>query len=132
MFPFSTTIDALLGVLSDDPAARVFQLSVLGLGVFSVYLLFYTTRDVLIRSSSIPLQLFSIFLVALLPVVGFFLYLLFRPSQTIAERGVMHLLRILVATRGLTKAVRTAETRRGFDVPKGRSVAKEASPPARS
>lgn len=114
MFSFLPTIDSLLGVLSDDPAARVFQLSVLGLGVFSVYLLFYTTRDVLIRSSSIPLQLFSIFLVALLPVVGFFFYLLFRPSRTIAEREIMQMLRHLshsarteVAARSVTKAVRS-------------------------
>ncbi len=111
MFSFLPTLDALLGVLSDDPAARVFQLSVLGLGVLSVYLLFYTTRDVLIRSSSIPLQLFSIFLVALLPVVGFFFYLLFRPSQTIAEQEMMRLLRMQVASRGLMKAVRSAEIR---------------------
>lgn len=122
MFSFLPTLDALLGVLSDDPAARVFQLSVLGLGVLSVYLLFYTTRDVLIRSSSIPFQLFSIFLVALLPVVGFFFYLLFRPSQTIAEREVMRLLRMQVASRGLMKAVRSAEIRRG----------KEASIPSRA
>ena len=111
MFSFLPTLDALLGVLSDDPAARVFQLSVLGLGVLSVYLLFYTTRDVLIRSSSIPVQLFSIFLVALLPVVGFFFYLLFRPSQTIAEQEMMRLLRMQVASRGLMKAVRSAEIR---------------------
>lgn len=119
MFSFLPTLEALLGVLSDDPAARVFQISVLGLGIVSVYLLFYTTRDVLIRSSSIPLQLFSIFLVALLPVVGFFFYLLFRPSQTITEREMREMLRALsrglrseAALRGVTKAVRS-EARRG-------------------
>lgn len=120
MFSFLPTLDALLGVLSDDPAARVFQLSVLSLGIVSVYLLFYTTRDVLIRSSSVPLQLFSIFLVALLPVVGFFFYLLFRPSQTLAEREVTEMLRTLsrslrseAVARSVTKAVRSAEIRRG-------------------
>src|SRR3989338_9237492 len=122
MFSLLPTLDAFLGVLSDDPAARVFQLSVLCLGIFSVYKLFYTTRDVLLRSSSILFQLFSIFLVALLPVAGFFLYLLFRPSRTIAEREMMRSLRILVATRGITKAVRTA----------GRSMVKGALTSSRS
>ncbi|MBI2523905.1 hypothetical protein HY464_01725 [Candidatus Peregrinibacteria bacterium] len=132
MFSFLPTIDALLGVFSDDPAARVFQLSVLSLGIGSVYLLFYTTRDVLVRSSSILFQLFSIFLVALLPVAGFFLYLLFRPSRTIAEREMMRSLRILVAARGMTKAARAADIRRGPASSNGRSVAKEASISARS
>lgn len=120
MFSFLPTLDALLGVLSDDPAARVFQLGVLCLGVVSVYLLFYTTRDVLLRSSSIPFQIFSIFLVAFLPVMGFFLYLLFRPSQTIMEREMTEMLhdlsrvlRSAAALRGITKAVRSAEARRG-------------------
>ncbi|OGJ57321.1 hypothetical protein A3H22_00360 [Candidatus Peribacteria bacterium RIFCSPLOWO2_12_FULL_55_15] len=129
MFSLLPTLDAFLGVLSDDPAARVFQLSVLCLGIFSVYLLFYTTRDVLIRSSSISLQLFSIFLVALLPVAGFFLYLLFRPSRTIAEREMTEMLRTLArglrsaaAIRGVAKAVRSVESRRE----------KEASIPSRA
>lgn len=114
MFSFLPALDALLGVFSDDPATRVFQFSVLGLGVASVYLLFYVTRDVLIRSSSIPLQLFSIFLVALLPIAGFFLYLLFRPSRTVAEREMAEMLRALsrslrseAAVRGVAKAVRS-------------------------
>lgn len=119
MFPFLPTIDVLLGVFSDDPAARIVQLSILGFGGVSVYLLFYTTRDVLLRSSSIPFQLFSIFFVALVPVVGFFLYVLFRPAQTLVEREMLQLLRNLshsarmqVAAHGLTKAVRAADTRR--------------------
>lgn len=124
MLPSLPTLDVLLGILSDDPAARVFQLCVLGLGISSVYLLFYTTRDVIIRSSSIPLQLFSIVLVALLPIVGFFLYLLFRPSQTLAERETMDMLRTLshglrseAAARSVRKAVRSVEMRRGKAVP---------------
>lgn len=120
MFSFLPTLDAFLGVFSSDPAMRVFQFSVLGLGIAAVYLLFYVTRDVLIRSSSIPFQLFSIFLVALLPAAGFFLYLLFRPARTVAEREMAEMLRALsrslrseAAARAVAKAVRPADTRHG-------------------
>lgn len=124
MFSSLPTLDTLLAVLSDDPAARVFQLSILCFGVLSVYLLFYTTRDVIIRSSSIPFQLFSIVLVALLPVVGFFLYLLFRPSRTVAERETMEMLCTLASglrseavARSMKKAVRSVDLRRGKAAP---------------
>lgn len=119
MLSFLPTLDAFLGVFSADTATRAFQLSVLGLGIASVYLLFYVTRDVLIRSSSIPFQLFSIFLVALLPAAGFFLYLLFRPARTVAEREMAEMLHVLsrglrseAAARAVAKVVRPADTRR--------------------
>ncbi len=131
MFSFLPPLDVLLGVFSDDPATRVFQLSVLGFGVASVYLLFYVTRDVLVRSSSIPLQLFSIFLVALLPVAGFFLYLLFRPAQTVAEREIAELLRALsrslrseAAARAVAKAVRSTDARHGAKEKRGSTLAR--------
>lgn len=118
------TLDVLLGILSDDPTARMLQISILGLGVCAVYLLFYTTRDIIIRSASIPLQLFAIFLVALLPIAGFFLYLLFRPSRTLAERETLEMLRAMshglrseVAARSVRKAVHSVDVRRGKAVP---------------
>lgn len=131
MFSFLPALDAFLGVFSADPAMHAFQLSVLGLGVASVYLLFYVTRDVLIRSSSIPFQLSSIFLVALLPVAGFFLYLLFRPARTVAEREMAEMLRVLsrglrseATARAMAKAVRSADARHGAKEKGGSTLAR--------
>lgn len=72
--------------LSDDPAVRAAQVVLLSLGGLAVYLVCYATRDILLRTRSFLYQAASILLVALLPVVGFFLYLLIRPARTIVER----------------------------------------------
>ncbi len=53
---------------------------------FVVFLVLFATRDILLRSSSFVFQIFCILLVALLPVIGFLLYLLIRPSRTIADK----------------------------------------------
>lgn len=61
-----------------------------------IFLVLLTTRDILLRSHSFLLQIFCIVLVAALPVVGFLLYLLIRPTQTLAmkrlERKLDHVL----------------------------------------
>ena len=139
LFSFPPTLDKLLGIVSDDPMTRVFQFSVLCLGVLAVYLLFYVTRDILLRSASIPLQLFSIFLVALFPVGGFFLYLLFRPARTIADREMMRILSELsrsvrseTLVRSVTKAVRSPGGRREHDGAKGRPVVQGVAALSRS
>ena len=82
----SLSLDSFFSLLSEDPVTRSVQIGLLCGGVTAVYLLFFTTRDVMIRSESLLVQLFCILLVALLPALGFFLYLLIRPSSTVRER----------------------------------------------
>ncbi|MFA6038925.1 MAG: PLD nuclease N-terminal domain-containing protein [Candidatus Peribacteraceae bacterium] len=85
-----------LSVLSADPTARFLQLLLLGAGSVAVYLICYTTRDILLRSRSFLYQALSILLVTILPVVGFFLYLLIRPARTVRERELEEMVRSLL------------------------------------
>lgn len=76
------------GLLNADPVLRGVQA---GLGVSAfllVMLVFYATRDILRRTNSLIIQIFCIMLVALLPVAGFLIYMLIRPSQTLSERQI--------------------------------------------
>ncbi len=72
----------------------------IALAVVDVFLVFFTTRDILLRSASLWFQLFSILLVALLPAVGFFLYLLIRPARTTKQRQMEAMLLELLARTG--------------------------------
>ncbi|HLD64078.1 MAG TPA: PLD nuclease N-terminal domain-containing protein [Candidatus Peribacteraceae bacterium] len=72
--------------LADDPVVRMLQGSLLLAGAIIIFLVFYTTRDVLLRSRSFGFMLFCIILVAALPVVGFLIYLLIRPELTLTQR----------------------------------------------
>lgn len=72
--------------LAEDPALRLLQLGMLFVGVIVIFLVFFATRDILLRTHSFWLMFFSIILVAFLPVIGFFFYLLIRPARTIKER----------------------------------------------
>ena len=86
--------------LADDPALRLLQCGMLLVGVVVIFLVFYTTRDILLRTHSFWYMFLSIVLVAVLPVVGFFLYLLIRPSRTNKEYEMEELLTdILVEVR---------------------------------
>lgn len=90
-------VSTILTFLSADPALRLMQGLLLALAVLVVYLVFFTLRDVLLRSRNFAFQLFSILLVAFVPVVGFLLYMLIRPVQTLAERRRDRMLRELHA-----------------------------------
>lgn len=69
---------------------------VLGMiGIVLVFLIFFTTRDILLRTHSLLGQLLCILLVALLPGVGFLLYLIVRPARTILQRETDHMVREL-------------------------------------
>jgi len=59
---------------------------------FLVYFLFFTMRDIFLRTHSSLYQIACILLVALLPVVGFLLYFLIRPARTMKEREMEQLL----------------------------------------
>mgnify|MGYP001119959880 CR=1 FL=1 len=86
--------------LAEDPALRLLQCGMLLVGVIVIFLVFFTTRDILLRTHSFWYMFFSIIIVAALPVVGFFLYLLIRPSRTNKDREMEELLtEILVEVR---------------------------------
>jgi hypothetical protein len=73
-------------LLADDPLLRAMQIGLVGIGVLVIFTVFYVTRDILLRSQSFLLMFFSILLTAFLPLGGFLLYLLIRPSRTLAEK----------------------------------------------
>lgn len=94
-----TLFEPWLLFLATDPMLRMLQMGMLLLGIVVVFLVFYATRDILLRTDSFFYMFVSILLVAILPVAGFFLYLLIRPSRTLKEREMEALLRkVLKAT----------------------------------
>ncbi|PIQ76617.1 hypothetical protein COU78_02835 [Candidatus Peregrinibacteria bacterium CG10_big_fil_rev_8_21_14_0_10_49_24] len=95
---FQTVLEPWLLFLADDPTLRLLQGCMLLIGVLVIFLVFYTTRDILLRTHSFVYMFVSILLVAVLPVAGFFLYLLIRPARTIKERELESML--LSLTRG--------------------------------
>ena len=82
---------------TDSPALRLMQLGLLGIGAILIYLVFFTTRDILLRTNSLLYQFASILLVAALPIVGFLLYFLIRPARTIKARELEQMLQQLLA-----------------------------------
>jgi hypothetical protein len=77
--------------LAEDPALRLLQAAMLLVGVVVIFLVFFTTRDILLRTHSFWYMFISIVIVAALPIAGFFLYLLIRPSRTNKEREMEEL-----------------------------------------
>ena len=79
-------------LLSSNPSVLALQGSMVAGAFLLVFLVFYATRDIMLRTHSFLYQLVSIVLVAALPVFGFLLYLLIRPARTVKERKMEHLL----------------------------------------
>ncbi len=101
-----TSFDAFLLSLSSDPITMAVQFGIAALGAVAVYLLFFTVRDILLRTRSLLYQLACIALVAALPIVGFFLYLLVRPARTVKERQMERMLKeVLSGERKITHAL---------------------------
>lgn len=92
MFDISS-FEPWLQFLTVDPTLRLIQVSLILAASLLVFLVFYTTRDIILRTHSLAYQIVSILTVALLPVVGFLIYLLIRPARTIKEREIYALLR---------------------------------------
>lgn len=84
--------------LSQDPTLRLLQVYMLLAGVFMIFLVFFVTRDILLRTHSFLYMFTCIVLVAGLPIVGFFLYLLIRPPRTLKERESAELLSEILST----------------------------------
>lgn len=78
----------LAGIFVDNPVVQAIQYSLMALAALHVFIVFWATRDALRRTHSLVYQIVSILLVAALPVVGFFAYLLIRPSRTLSERNM--------------------------------------------
>lgn len=64
------------------------QTGVLFMALLLLFLLFFTLRDILLRTRSFAYQFVSVLLVAVFPIVGFLIYLLIRPARTLKEREV--------------------------------------------
>jgi ABC-type nickel/cobalt efflux system permease component RcnA len=73
-------------VFAENPSLVMMQMCMVAVGVLLVYLVLYATRDILLRTHSFLYQIAVIVLVAVLPVVGFLLYLLIRPATTNRQR----------------------------------------------
>lgn len=83
---FQKFLEPWILLLADDPLLRAMQIGLVLLGILVIFTVFYVTRDILLRSQSFLLMFFSILLTAFLPLGGFLLYLLIRPSRTLAEK----------------------------------------------
>lgn len=92
-------IDPWLLFLADDPMLRLLQGGLVLLGFLVVFLVFFTTRDILLRTQSFTYMFLSILLVAALPIVGFLLYVIVRPARTLKEREVEAMLRELLTKK---------------------------------
>ena len=84
--------------LLDNPGLRALQGVLIFIAIVTLFFLFFTLRDVLLRTRSFWVQFLCIVLVAVLPIFGFLIYLLVRPARTIKEREVEAMLLTLVAT----------------------------------
>jgi uncharacterized membrane protein YobD (UPF0266 family) len=86
----------IFSILTDNPAIRAMQLVLLALAIVAIYMVFFTTRDILLRTKSFAYQFGCIVLTAVLPILGFFIYLLIRPSTTLKQRETDKMLRQLL------------------------------------
>lgn len=82
--------DVLSQLFAANPSLFIMQLCMVFVGILLVYIVLFTTRDVLIRSDSFLYQLGMIIVVAVLPVLGFLLYVLIRPATTCRQRKFEH------------------------------------------
>lgn len=64
-------------------------------GAVLVYIIFYTTKDVFARSESFLFMFFALLLVTAIPLLGFALYILIRPSSRTLERKMYAKLQII-------------------------------------
>ncbi len=82
----SSFFESILIFFSADPSVLLVQSLMVAAACIIIFLVLFATRDILLRTSSLPYQIFCILLVAVLPVIGFLVYLLIRPIRTTSER----------------------------------------------
>lgn len=93
--PFLQSITAFL---TKDPM-RVVQSGIIAVSAILLFLLLFTLRDILLRTRSFGYQFFCILLVGALPILGFLLYLLIRPTRTLKQRETDEMLRALLDSK---------------------------------
>lgn len=71
---------------SANPSVFAIQSAMIGAAAGVVFLVLFATRDIMLRTHSFLYQVLCILIVAMLPVLGFLIYVLIRPSRTLAER----------------------------------------------
>ncbi len=82
----ASLFEPLLSFFTDDPTLRIAQTLLLGSAALLIFFVFFTLRDILLRTHSLLYQIACILLVAAVPVFGFLVYLLIRPARTVKER----------------------------------------------
>lgn len=110
--------------LAENPALRLLQGGMLLLGLVVIFLVFFATRDILLRTHSFWYMFVSIVLVAALPIAGFFLYLLIRPPRTIKERELEEMIAEILVEKRAAKRRQPGE-RKGGVIKKGKKGGKE-------
>lgn len=85
---------------TDDPILRASQAGIVFVFIVLLFLLFWTLRDIILRTRSFSYQFGCVLLVAALPIIGFLLYLLIRPARTLKERETDDMLRRLTGEAG--------------------------------
>jgi len=86
---FTTFLASMRGTLAAIPIIPAITIA---LSIILVFLILYATRDILLRTHSFVYQFVCIVLVALLPGLGFLLYLLIRPARTTWQKEMHQLL----------------------------------------
>ena len=119
-------MNPLLTFLSTNPELQTLQLMLLAAACIAVFLVFFTARDISLRSRSLFMQLFCILLVAVLPILGFFVYLLLRPPRTIKDRDTERLLEKLIALQAENLSIISFEQTHAQPAPAPVAVAANA------
>jgi hypothetical protein len=94
--PFMPFLDSFTGLFAENAPLFFMQSTIALTSFFLLFLLLYTLRDILQRTHSFAYQCFCVLLVGALPIVGFLVYLLIRPSRTLKEREVEEMLLTLL------------------------------------
>lgn len=79
-------------VFAESPVVRSVQAALVCVAAIHIYVVLYVLRDVFLRTRSTALQIGYLLMVGLLPGVGFLIYLLLRPAETLFMRRLLFLL----------------------------------------
>ncbi len=84
-------LSALAALLpADVPTITLLAMGSISLVTFlHAFLVLWTLRDLMLRTTSFLAMICGVLVVAVVPVAGFCLYVLLRPSQTLVQRQLM-------------------------------------------
>ena len=82
----TSSMQTVSAFFSSNPSVFAVQSAMMAAAAGVVFLVLFATRDIMLRTHSFVYQVFCILIVAVLPVLGFLLYILIRPSRTLTER----------------------------------------------